>query len=175
MAGEFSPKPVFLRGIYFTSSMREGKALDEAIAYATGLSLDQLPEDRSWDKNRAFFLRDLFHEKVFRESGLVTRATNTLQLLRQRKMAIFGTAAAALLVLLVFAAFAFGSLKKSVLKEASFWKAGAANWNQGAWTPIVNPAGFTHFAYAGTNPVPQMDWLDLIQYHAQLAQIAEKP
>ena len=36
VAGEWSAKPVFLRGIYFTSSMREGKALDEAIAYATG-------------------------------------------------------------------------------------------------------------------------------------------
>ena len=80
VAGEWSAKPVFLRGIYFTSSMREGKALDEAIALATGLALDQLPEDHSWEKNRAFFLRDLFHEKVFRESGLVTRATNTLKL-----------------------------------------------------------------------------------------------
>jgi type VI protein secretion system component VasK len=71
VAGEWSAKPVFLRGIYFTSSMREGQALDEAIAQATGLSLDQLPGDRSlWEKNRAFFLRDLFKEKVFRESGL---------------------------------------------------------------------------------------------------------
>ena len=63
VAGEWSAKPVFLRGIYFTSSMREGKALDEAIALATGLPLDQLPEDRSWEKNRAFFLRDLFRRK----------------------------------------------------------------------------------------------------------------
>src|SRR5262249_39710806 len=83
-SGVWSAKPVFLRGIYFTSSMREGKALDEAIAFATGLSLDQLPEDRAWEKNKAYFLRDLFVEKVFREHGLVTRATNTLKLLRQR-------------------------------------------------------------------------------------------
>src|SRR5205814_6545871 len=128
VAGEWSAKPVFLRGIYFTSSMREGKALDEAIAFATGVPLDQLPEDRTWDKNRAFFLRDLFHEKVFRESGLVTRATNTLKLLRQRQMTIFGTAGVALLLFLVFVLLARSSLQKSVGKEADYWKAGAANW-----------------------------------------------
>ena len=32
--GEWTAKPLFLRGIYFTSSMREGKTLDEAIAFA---------------------------------------------------------------------------------------------------------------------------------------------
>jgi len=38
--------------------MREGKALDEAMALATGVALDQLPEDRPWEKNRSFFMRD---------------------------------------------------------------------------------------------------------------------
>src|SRR6267143_1302269 len=137
---ECSAKPVFLRGIYFTSSMREGKALDEAIAFASGLTLDQLPEDRQWDKNRAFFLRDLFHEKVFRESGLVTRATNTLALLRQRQVAIFGSAALALLLLLTFAGFAHSNLKRNVSLEADYWKAGAANLKQGEWSPaLVSP------------------------------------
>ena len=101
VAGEWSAKPVFLRGIYFTSSMREGRALDEAMALATGVALDQLPEDRPWEKNRSYFMRDLFLEKVFRENGLVTRATNTLQLVRKRKMLIFGVAS--LLLLLVWA------------------------------------------------------------------------
>jgi hypothetical protein len=107
---------------------------------------------------------------------LVTRATNTMRLLRQRKMAIFGTSAAALLLLLVFALFAFRSLKSSVLKEAAYWQAGAANWNQGAWSPgIVSSGDSIHFAYGGTNPVPSLDKLNLIQYQARLEQIAEKP
>ncbi|MEI6393618.1 MAG: type VI secretion protein IcmF/TssM N-terminal domain-containing protein, partial [Verrucomicrobiota bacterium] len=155
VAGEWSAKPVFLRGIYFTSSMREGKALDEAIAFATGLPLDKLPEDRSWDKNKAFFLRDLFVEKVFRESGLVTRATNTLKLLRQRQFAIFGSAAVALLLLLVFAWVAKSRLDTSVGKEAHLWKAGAVDWKEGVWVngSIVTNKVPLKFAYAGANKV----------------------
>ena len=179
VAGEWSAKPVFLRGIYFTSSMREGKALDEAIAYATGLSLEQLPEDRSWDKNRAFFLRDLFHEKVFRESGLVTRASNTLKLLRKRQLAIFGTAAAALLLLTVFSYFAYRDLKQSVLRESAFWQVGAANWSDGRWTlPLAaSQTNSSRYRYAGNDLVPGatgMENLTLVQYHSRLQKIAER-
>jgi hypothetical protein len=180
VAGEWSAKPVFLRGIYFTSSMREGKALDEAIALATGLSVDQLPEDRSWDKNRAFFLRDLFVEKVFRESGLVTRATNTIQLLRKRQFAIFGTAGAALLLLITLAAFGYGNLKRTVLAEAVEWEAGAKGWNQGSWSPaIVRPGAedVTRFTYAGTNQVVQVgdNTLSVVDYHQRLQSVVAKP
>jgi hypothetical protein len=178
VAGEWSAKPVFLRGIYFTSSMREGKALDEAIALATGLALDQLPEDRSWEKGRAFFLRDLFHEKVFRESGLVTRATNTLQLLRQRQLAIFGSAGVALLLLLVFSGLAYRSLKRSVLAESSYWQAGASTLRNGAWpNSIVSdlPILGSRVAYGGTNLVPGAEGLNLIQYNQRLMAVAEKP
>jgi len=178
VAGEWSAKPVFLRGIYFTSSMREGKALDEAIALATGLSLDQLPEERNWEKNRAFFLCDLFKEKVFRESGLVTRATNTLKLLRQRQLAIFGTAGLALLLLLVFAGFAYRGLRRSVLAEKTYWQVGAGNWTNGLWSPALvsdTPVEGFRFAYGGTNPVPGLGNLSLLDYQRRLRQVAEKP
>ncbi|MSU57592.1 MAG: hypothetical protein EXS35_05335 [Pedosphaera sp.] len=172
VAGEWSAKPVFLRGIYFTSSMREGKALDEAIALATGLGLDQLPEERSWEKNRAFFLRDLFLEKVFRESGLVTRATNTLKMLRSRQLLIFGTAGAALLLLLGFATYGYFGLKKSVLNESGYWQAGAANWKQGEWSPgIVRPgegADVFRFGYSGTNIVEVADNPTVLEFHSRL-------
>ncbi len=177
IAGEWSSKPVFLRGIYFTSSMREGKALDEAIAFATGLPLDQLPENRSWEKNRAFFLRDLFHEKVFREFGLVTRATNTLQMLRQRQLLIFGSAALALVLLITFAIFGFLNLKKNVLSQSAMWKAGTNNWDQGGvWSPgsVIQPGG-AGFVYAGTNQIniggkP----VSVVEYYTQLQTLAKK-
>jgi len=176
VAGEWSAKPVFLRGIYFTSSMREGRALDEAIAMATGLSLDQLPEDRTWEKNRAFFVRDLFHEKVFRESGLVTHATNTLKLLRQRKLTILGSTSLALLLLVVLAFFAFRNLRSSVADEAAYWQAGATNWGQGIWSPtIVNMGDSFRFGYGGTNLVPGAGKLTVMEYQERLADIAEKP
>ena len=41
VAGEWSAKPLFLRGIYFTSSMREGSALDAELA---DILLTILPE-----------------------------------------------------------------------------------------------------------------------------------
>jgi hypothetical protein len=175
VAGEWSAKPVFLRGMYFTSSMREGKALDEAIAFATGLPLDQLPEDRSWEKNKAFFLRDLFIEKVFRESGLVTRATNTLKLLRQRQLAIFGSAAVALLLLLVFASIAKAKLDTSVKKEADLWKAAAVGWDRGVWLNggiVTNKAQFK-FAYAGANTVKGTKY-PVVQFHQQLRDLVSK-
>ena len=79
----WSAKPLFLRGIYFTSAMREGAALDLVLAQAIGTSVDALPEGRAWERERAYFLRDLFTEKIFREAGLVTRATNTKTLIRK--------------------------------------------------------------------------------------------
>lgn len=180
VAGEWSAKPVFLRGIYFTSSMREGKALDEAIALATGLSVDQLPEDRTWEKNRAFFLRDFFVEKVFRESGLVTRATNTIQLLRKRQFAIFGTAGAALLVLIVLAGFGYRNLKRNVLQEAVEWEAGAKGWKQGEWSPaIVRPGAddAAHYTYAGTNQEVQVGGktVSVVDYHQRLQSVVSQP
>src|SRR6185369_16773434 len=171
VAGEWSAKPVFLRGIYFTTSMREGKALDEAIALATGLPLDHLPEDRSWDKNRAFFLRDLFHEKVFRESGLVTHATNTLKLLRTRQLAIFGSVAVALLLLLAFGWYGAHTLGKSIGNEAKYWRAGTAHWQDQIWQEgsIVSsdPQKPNHFVYRGTHPVEGTK-LTVVEYHREL-------
>lgn len=178
VAGEWSAKPVFLRGIYFTSSMREGRALDEAMAFATGLSWDQLPEDRGGDKDRAFFLRDLFLEKVFRERGLVTRATNTLKLLRQRQLLIFGSGGFALLLLLAFSIFAYLDLQRSVGAEAKYWEAGAKNWVDREWSPpIVRSASNDVFQYnyAGNDQLNAAVGLPLVEYHKHLREIAGRP
>ena len=91
VAGEWSPKPLFLRGIYFTSSMTEGSALDAELAEVLGVPVDSLPEGRVWRRDRAYFLRDLFIEKVFREKGLVTRASNADKQQRTRRAIILTT------------------------------------------------------------------------------------
>ncbi len=102
VAGEWTSRPLFLRGIYFTSSMREGSALDEELAHAMGLPVDQLPAGRAWERDHSYFLRDLFLDKVFREDGLVTRASNTDRLLLFRKLLLFGAGVLGLLCLLLF-------------------------------------------------------------------------
>lgn len=76
VAGEWSQKPLFLRGIYFTSSMREGDALDADLAEVLGVQVDALREGKLWERDRSYFLKDVFMEKVFREKGLVTRESN---------------------------------------------------------------------------------------------------
>src|SRR5882672_1347896 len=83
-------KPLFLRGIYFTSARPEGKELDTELAAALGLSEDQLPASKAWERERSYFLKDLFLHKVFKEKGLVTRATNTDQLVKTRQRIIGG-------------------------------------------------------------------------------------
>jgi hypothetical protein len=176
--GEWSAKPVFLRGVYFTSSMREGRALDEAMALATGVPLDQLPEDRDWDKNRSYFMRDMFLEKVFRESGLVTRATNTLALLRKRQLLILGVTVGSLVLLLGLSLLSYHSLNRSVMKESSLWHIGAVNSSNGEWSsPIVLPGTDNpyFYSYQGDNTLPGAGGMTEIEYQTRLKQMVEKP
>ncbi len=75
---EWSSKPPFLRGIYFTSALQQGAVLDEALAKALGMSIRDMElktgeHDLSLAKNRSYFLRDFFLDKVFQEKGLVTK------------------------------------------------------------------------------------------------------
>ncbi|MCC6229625.1 MAG: hypothetical protein IT432_10400 [Phycisphaerales bacterium] len=117
--GEWSPKPLFLRGIYFTSSMRQGAALDEEVASMLNIPVGQLKGGASAE--RSYFLRDVFKEKVFRESGLVTRASNVnAQLSRQRLLAV-GSAIAAAVVLLGLTLFSSYSFRQEVGQKEESW------------------------------------------------------
>lgn len=119
--GEWSPKPLFLRGIYFTSSMREGEALDNDLAKALGLTLDSLPGGKVWEKERSFFLRDVFLAKAFREKGLVTRATNVQKQIANRRFAILGSVATAAALVLGFTFYGQRELTRSIEGPRNFW------------------------------------------------------
>lgn len=74
---EWSVKPPFLRGIYFTSALQQGTVLDEALAAAMGVTFDKMAgvqedDGLSLSKNRTYFVRDLFLDKIFQEKGLVS-------------------------------------------------------------------------------------------------------
>lgn len=100
VGSQWSCKPLFFRGIYFTSSMQEGAALDEDLARALGVPVESLPEGPVWRRDRAYFLRDLFVSKLFAERGLVTRATNAHKQYARRRTAIMACAAVGLVVLI---------------------------------------------------------------------------
>jgi len=119
--GEWSPKPLFLRGIFFTSSLREGSAMDVELAQMLGISVESLPEGKAWERERSYFLRDLFVNKVFRERALVTRANNTKQLQRRRKIAMMGTAFISVIVLLFVTWFGNDQLRRSLGDESDYW------------------------------------------------------
>ncbi len=138
VAGEWSAKPLFLRGIYFTSSMREGSALDADLAEALGRPVEALPEGRIWERDRAYFLRDLFMQKVFKERGLVTRAGNTRQQQRQRRALVLGSAAVGLVLLGLFTWFGWRSLEGSVVGPTKFWKQASELYTGAAQEPYVS-------------------------------------
>jgi hypothetical protein len=188
VAGEWSARPPFLRGIYFTSSLREGSELDSDLAEAMGLGVDQLPAGRAWEKDRPFFLRDLFLDKVFREDGLVTRATNTNQLLLRRKLLLFGAGIVGLLALLISGLMGYRSLQSGVLTQDGFWTRATEGWRGKTWQPIAtpDPGGSLLYKYRGDEPVGyglteetkaefHYGNLTLEQYQIALRQLAADP
>jgi hypothetical protein len=166
-----SAKPLFLRGIYFTSALTEGKELDTELAAALGLNEDQLPASKAWERERSYFLKDLFLQKVFKEKGLVTRATNTTQVIKNRQRILGGVVAVGTLAVLGVSYLGYKALKTSVGSELVYWRAGARaeNWSGDKWRPIVN----NRLEYTG-NDVVQLDVnneLPIMQYHEKLQQL----
>ena len=172
VAGEWSAKPLFLRGIYFTSAMREGAALDQELAQTLGMSLDDLPEGRAWERERAYFLRDLFIEKAFRERGLVTRATNTTALLRTRALLLYGLGALALLAVGTFTFLGYQALKTSVGNQSRAWYEASQHWSNGVWRPIVERDEQGRVHYAGDQPAYAGASMPLAQYHQYVEELA---
>ena len=185
VAGPWSPKPLFLRGIYFTSSMREGAALDQELAQALGLSADQLSEAKVWEKERAYFLRDIFTEKVFREKGLVTRATNTKKMLRKRGLLLWGTATLLALAFVGFTIYAYQQFSDSIKRHSDLW-ATAKNpedWKNNNWKPVVdlvkadsNTTAHT-YKFLGVEPPVAVGErrVAMLSYHDELRNVATQP
>jgi hypothetical protein len=179
IAGEWSAKPLFLRGIYFSSSMREGSALDQELAEAIGVGVDELPEGKVWERERAYFLRDLFLEKVFREKGLVTRASNTKTMLRSQQIALYGFGFGGLVLFAAVAWFAAGSLRSGVKDLGDNWQVvSAAGWDNRFWKQSLVPIrGDGSFASAISSNTVTVDGksLTLGEFHAKIRDLAEKP
>lgn len=138
VAGEWSARPLFLRGIYFTSALREGAALDADLAAALNVSPDKLPDGKIWERERALFLKDLFLNKVFREKGLVTRAADTASLLRARAAMLLGACGIGLVVIGLLTWLGARGLQQAAVEPAQFWSSVAAAVEAGK-APSVEP------------------------------------
>ncbi len=150
VAGEWSQKPLFLRGIYFTSSMRQGEPLDADLAEALGVDVGKLPESGFLKpRDISYFLKDLFMDKVFRERGLVTRAANTKQVKRQRQLVGIGGGFLVILLALLFTVLGQGTLKRGILDSQGFWSAVRDEISVGSGesiTLIYERGGVTEYA-----------------------------
>jgi hypothetical protein len=159
VGSQWSCKPLFFRGIYFTSSMREGSALDEDLAESLGVPVDSLPEGRVWERDRAYFLRDLFVKKIFREQGLVTYATNAKSLHRRRKTAILVSAAVSVILLLFFTFYAASKFSKSIGEMQEYF-GGLARLMEGGpgeahnQLQVIKKVDEEGYRYIGRNPIP---------------------
>ncbi len=133
VTGEWSAKPLFFRGIYFTSSMQEGEALDQAVAEALGINVDQYHERGTMREQRSYFLHDLFTEKIFREKGLVTRDRDALRLRRRGQRILIGTGAAAAMIFGFLTWFGISTLEKRIGEQTRMWGTVAQEM------PVANP------------------------------------
>lgn len=179
VVSEWSSKPLFLRGIYFSSSMREGSALDAELAEAFGVAVKDLPEGRLWERDRSYFLRDLFLEKAFREKGLVTRASNTRLLLRGQLIALYGFGFVSLCVLLLFAWFMKGNLQQEVKDQSDYWQAVSnAGWNGNYWKHSLVPYGDNgkfEFRIATNQISVDNQPKSIGEFHLKLIEMANRP
>ena len=137
-------QPLFVRGIYFTSSMQEGLVLDKAVAELIGKDLGSVGTGLSTRRKEvSFFLHDLFKLKAFKEDGLVTRATNVKQQRQIRKLAVMSAGIVAVLLLLFQTWYAGDTLKESIGRQHDYWMEASQKSNRypvgdkSYWRPIV--------------------------------------
>lgn len=154
-AGEWSPKPLFLRGIYFTSSMRQGKALDEDLAAALGVNVDAIPGGKVYDEERSFFLRDVFTAKIFREKGLVSRATNVQKEQTGRKRLLLGAGIGLAAALIGLTFLSSAQLRQTVRDPQEKWAEIAAWLDKG--NEVVRDAGSTPAYFGGSEKEVEID------------------
>jgi hypothetical protein len=94
-------QPPFFRGVFFTSSMQKGAAIDNALAELVGAAdADAVSGGGIFRADRAYFLKDVIEKKVFQEKGLVTDAADAEGTRRKARLIMWvaGGAAAALLL-----------------------------------------------------------------------------
>jgi hypothetical protein len=174
VGSKWSCKPLFFRGIYFTSSMREGSALDEDLAESLGVPVDSLPDGRVWERDRAYFLRDLFVKKIFREQGLVTHATNAKSLHRRRKTAVLVSAVASVILLLFFTFYAASKFSKSIGEMRDYFGVLASLMEGGPeearnQLEVIKKVDGEGYRYVGRNPIPGRGGLKRSNVSARLA------
>jgi hypothetical protein len=94
-------QPPFFRGLYFTSSMQKGAAIDKALAELVGADAGELGVGGAFRADRAYFIKDVIEDKVFKERGLVTDAADAEGSRRKTIRLLWGAGAVAAVLMLL--------------------------------------------------------------------------
>ncbi|MCX8155629.1 MAG: hypothetical protein N3J91_04140 [Verrucomicrobiae bacterium] len=178
---DISEKPVFFRGFYFTSALRQNTVFDVVLARSLNVSLDELriryakatgDVDQNEAGNRAYFIQHLFTRKIFPERLLVTDASNIKRLKRNRLIAAMSISVGALLLLLGIAWHAQKQFKYTLGTERDYWNVGA-NWATSSYWPpiIVQSPGGQQYRYAGADIIKEIG-TSLEDYHVKIFDIS---
>ena len=192
--GEWTGKPLFLRGIYFTSSMREGNPLDEGLAQALGIPIQSIQDNRAWEPEQSYFLKDVFVAKAFREQGLVTGAAHVGRQHRFRKAMVLLAGLASVLLLGLMTWYGARTLKRSIGTHADYWgtAANTANWcsarrikglagagDPDYWRPILSEEfdGSPNFLYSARpiETIEEREKVRTARFHTKLIELANTP
>lgn len=107
--------PLFLRGFYFTSGIQRGAPILHACANllrsTSGGSRDEMDLESIFSKPRAFFIRDFYRQKVFKEQGMI-RPTR-LAYRRRRLVERVGYSAVAIVSITLLTALIYGGASAS--------------------------------------------------------------
>lgn len=107
--------PVFLRGFYFTSGIQRGapilNACSNLLRSTSGGGRDEMDLESLFTKPRAFFIRDFYRQKVFKEQGMI-RPTR-LAFRRRRVVEKIGYSAVAVISISLLTALIYGGVKAS--------------------------------------------------------------
>ncbi len=107
--------PLFLRGVYFTSGIQKGAPIVNACANLLRSATEGTDEtllEKIYSKSRAFFIRDFYRKKVFKEQGLIqpTRlAMRRRQIVERIGYSAIGVVSLLLLVFLILGGISVGS------------------------------------------------------------------
>ncbi|MEM7807669.1 MAG: type VI secretion protein IcmF/TssM N-terminal domain-containing protein [Planctomycetota bacterium] len=115
-------QPLFLRGIYFTTALRENDALDETLSRILNVPAERLVRPGKVVE-RSYFIGDLFVDKVFREKGLIAGGAKKVRDIRRgNRLAIVGTSLLMLGLIGVLFWSGVSRLDEAVLDKSTFWR-----------------------------------------------------
>ncbi|MCP5528198.1 MAG: hypothetical protein H7A47_15505 [Verrucomicrobiales bacterium] len=146
------PASPFLRGIFFTSAMRQGAALDRVRASsADSLVSIALPGKRAFDATKKFFLEHGITGKCFAEKGLVIPRLDVRRHVANQRRALIWSGIGIAGATLIAVAFGGWFYQKNVGEMEDNWK-GVAKAREDSirhWLPIVTKDASGRAAFSG--------------------------